>query len=115
MERRERRRERKRGGGDLAQAEAFVPRRLGRDDARAQQHWPDRVHPHRGRVPDRHTLNKSVGHDQLADRHAETLDEEQDVLLHLQVAGLGSDGVEGELQVGRSMCAGEDEASGIGR
>ena len=41
-------------------------------------------------------LNTSVGHDQLADRHAQTLDEEQDVLVHLRVAGSGLDGVEDE-------------------
>ena len=83
-------------GGDLPQAEVAIPRCLGRDDARAQQHRPDRVHPHRGRVQDQHTLNTSVGHDQLADRHAQTLDEEQDVLVHLRVAGSGSDGVDDE-------------------
>ena len=83
-------------GGDLTQAEVAVPRRLGRDDARAQQHWPDRVHPHRGRVQHQDTLNTSVGHDQLADRHAEKLDEEQDVLVHLRVADLASDGLEDE-------------------
>ena len=83
-------------GGDLTQAEVAVPRRLGRDDARAQQHWPDRVHPHRGRVQHQHTLNTRVGHDQLADRHAEKLDEEQDVLVHLWVADLASDGLEDE-------------------
>ena len=83
-------------GGDLPQAEVAVPRRLGRDDTRAQQHRPDRVHPHRGRVQDQHMLNTSVGHDQLADRHAQTLDEEQDVLVHLRVAGSGSDGVDDE-------------------
>ena len=94
MERKERRRECERG--DLPQAEVAIPRCLGRDDARAQQHWPDRVHPHRGRVQDQHTLNTSVGHDQLADRHAQTLDEEQDVLVHLRVACSESDGVEDE-------------------
>ena len=83
------------GGVDLPQAEVAVPRRLGRDDARAQQHWPDRVHPHRGRVQHRHTLNTCVGHDQLADRQAETLDQERDVLVHLRVANSESDGVEG--------------------
>ena len=81
--------------GNLPQAEVAVPRRLGRDDARAQQHWPDRVHPHRGRVQDQHTLNTSVGHDQLADGQAETLDQERDVLVHLRVANSESDGVEG--------------------
>ena len=81
--------------GSLPQAEVAVPRRLGRDDARAQQHWPDRVHPHRGRVQDQHTLNTSVGHDQLADRQAETLDQEQDVLAHLRAANSESGGVEG--------------------
>ena len=101
--------------GNLPQAEVAVPRRLGRDDTRAQQHWPDRVHPHRGRVQDEHTLNTSVGHDQLADGHAETLDEEQDVLVHLRVAGSARMGWRTRMQVGRSMCAGEDEASGIGR
>ena len=83
-------------GGDLQQAELAVPRRLGRNDARAQQHWPDRVHPHRGRVQHQHTLNDRVGHDQLGDRHAETLDKEQDVLVHLRFAGSESHGVEGE-------------------
>ena len=81
--------------GNLPQAEVAVPRRLGRDDARAQQHRPDRVHPHRGRVQDQHTLNTSVGHDQLADGQAETLDQERDVLVHLRVANSESDGVEG--------------------
>ena len=83
-------------GGDLQQAELAVPRRLGRNDARAQQHWPDRVHPHRGRVQDQHTLNTSVGHDQLTDRHAQTRDEEQDVLVHLRVADSASGGLEDE-------------------
>ena len=82
--------------GNLPQAEVAVPRRLGRDDARAQQHWPDRVHPHRGRVQDQHMLNTSVGHDQLTDRHAQTRDEEQDVLVHLRVAGSTSGGLEDE-------------------
>jgi hypothetical protein len=82
--------------GNLPQAEVAVPRRLGRDDARAQQHWPDRVHPHRGRVQDQHTLNTSVGHDQLTDRHAQTRDEEQDVLVHLRVADSASGGLEDE-------------------
>ena len=59
-------------------------------------------------------LNTSVGHDQLADGHAETLDEEQDVLVHLRVAGSARMGWRTRMQVGRSMCAGEDEASGIG-
>ena len=101
--------------GNLPQAEVAVPRRLGRDDTRAQQHWPDRVHPHRGRVQDQHMLNTSVGHDQLADGHAETLDEEQDVLVHLRVAGSRRMGWRTRVQVRRSMCAGEDEASGIGQ
>ena len=38
--------------------------------------------------------NTSVGHDQLADRQAETLDQEQDVLAHLRVAN-SEYGVEG--------------------
>ena len=54
-------------------------------------------------------LNTSVGHDQLADGHAETLDEEQDVLVHLRVAGSARMGWRTRMQVGRSMCAGEDE------
>ena len=83
------------GGVYLRQAEVPVPRCLGRDDARAQEHWPDRVHPHRGRVQDQHTLNTSVGHDLLADGQAETLDQERDVLVHLRVANSESDGVEG--------------------
>ena len=83
-------------GGDLPQAEFAVLRCLARDDARAQQHWPDRAHPHRGPVQDQHTLNTSVGNDQLADRHAQTLDEEQDVLVHLRVACSESDEVEDE-------------------
>ena len=105
-------------GGDLTQAEVAVPRRLGRDDARAQQHWPDRVHLHRGRVQDQHSLNTSVGHDQLANRQAQTLDEKQDVLVHLRVAGSESDGgVEDEAAGWEAdvVCAGEDEASGSGR
>ena len=61
-------------------------------------------------------LNTSVGHDQLADRHAETLDEEQDVLVHLRGAGSESDGgVEDEAAGWEVVCAGEDEASGSGR
>ena len=40
--------------------------------------------------------NTSVGHDQLTDRHAQTRDEEQDVLVHLRFAGSESDGVEDE-------------------
>ena len=103
-------------GGDLQQAEFAVPRRLGRNDARAQQHWPDRVHPHRGRVQHQHTLDTSVGHDQFADRHAGTLDGEQDVLVHLRGAGSESDGgVEDEAAGWEVVCAGEDEASGSGR
>jgi hypothetical protein len=103
-------------GGDLTQAQVAVPRRLGRDDARAQQHWPDRVHPHRGRVQHQDTLNTSVGHDQLADRHIETPDEEQDVLVHLRVAGSESDGgVEDEAAGWEVDVVCEDEASGSGR
>ena len=98
VERKERRRER--GGVDLPQAEVAVLRRLGRDDTRAQQHWPDRVHPHRGRVQDQHMLNTSVGHDQLADGHAETLDEEQDVLVHLRVAVWGRMGWRASCRLG---------------
>ena len=101
-------------GGDLTQAQVAVLRRLGRDDARAQQHWPDRVHPHHGRVQHQHTLDTSVGHDQLADRHAETLNEEQDVLVHLRGAGSESDGGVEDEAAGWEV-AGEDEASGSGR
>ena len=36
-------------------------------------------------MQDQHTLNTSVSHDQLADRHAQTRDEEQDVLVQLEV------------------------------
>jgi hypothetical protein len=64
------------------------------------------------------TLDTSVGHDQLADRHVETPDEEQDVLVHLRVAGSESDGgVEDEAAGWEAdvVCAGEDEASGSGR
>ena len=76
------------GVGDLPQAEVAVPRSLARDDARAQQHRADRVHPHRRRVQDQHPLNASVRHDQLPDRHEEAVDEEQDVLVHLWVTRL---------------------------
>ena len=91
------------GGVYLRQAEVAVPRCLGRDDARAQEHWPDRVHPHRGRVQDQHTLNTSVGHDQLTDRHAQTRDEEQDVLVHLRGAGSESDGGVEDEAAGREV------------
>ena len=74
--------------GDLPQAEVAIPRGLARDDARAQQHRADRVHPHRRRVQDQHPLNASVRHDQLPDRHEEAVDEEQDVLVHLWVTRL---------------------------
>ena len=89
--------------GNLPQAEVAVPRRLGRDDTRAKQHWPDRVHPHRGRVQHQHTLDTSVGHGQLADRHAETLNEEQDVLVHLRGAGSESDGGVEDEAAGREV------------
>ena len=41
--------------------------------------------------------------------HAQALDEEQDVLVHLRVAGSRRMGWRTRVQVRRSMCAGEDE------
>ena len=82
-------------GGGLT---SLRPRSPSCDVLDAMTHAPSSI----GRIEFTRTVvgcstNTSVkGHGQLADRHAETLDEEQDVLVHLRDAGSESDGVEDE-------------------
>ena len=96
MERKEWRRERMRGA---------TCNRLSspsRDVLDAMTHAPSSI----GRIEFTRTVvgcSTSVGHGQLADRHAETLDEEQDVLVHLRGAGSESDGGVEDEAAGREV------------